>query len=168
MAQEIFWRAKRQMGLIFIKTGEHEKAKEMLTAALNIVESMRASLAVEKLKAGFMVTKQDIYKDMIHLLIQMGEIKSAFDLCERSRSRNFIDMLGNKRITFQEKASQELLREEQRIKNTIYRAASLKRAGVNVAHWTAALEQAKSEYEELLVKMERKKIFIKSKLPILS
>ena len=68
---------------------------------------MRASLKIDELRNSFQTNKLDLYRDIITLLITMNRTNDAFNYLERSRSRSFIDLLGNQKISFKNQGDQE-------------------------------------------------------------
>src|SRR4030042_6214781 len=77
---------------------------------------MRSRIKVEELKSGFIDDKLDVYSDLIMLLLRAQQPDKALDIVERSKSRNFLDMLAHRDISFGSKVSDQLLAEGNAIK----------------------------------------------------
>ena len=82
---------------------------------MSLIEEMRAEIKVDQLKDGFITNKLAVYESLISLLLNMEPSKSdpdpiaeAFDVAERSRARNLIDLLGNQRLTLKNAVDQDL------------------------------------------------------------
>ncbi|MBA4359024.1 MAG: hypothetical protein C0405_15010, partial [Desulfovibrio sp.] len=102
------WRALHGLARLDMSAGKHAEAKALLIKAVGVIEGMRAELKVDQLKDGFISDKAVVYEDLVTLLADMGEVAEAFRTAERSRARNLIDLLGNKRRTPQRKEDQAL------------------------------------------------------------
>lgn len=95
---EIDWRANRQLGKICRQKKEMQKAFDYLQQSAAVIEEMRSRIKIEDYKAGFIDDKLDVYDDLILLLIEMGQPDKAFEMAERAKSRNFVDLLANRDI----------------------------------------------------------------------
>src|SRR5690606_8817915 len=82
-------------------------ALDWFTKGVEVVEGMRAALKIDELRNSFQTNKLDLYRDVISLLIAMNRTEEAFNFLERSRSRSFIDLLGNQKLTFKNQEDQE-------------------------------------------------------------
>jgi CHAT domain-containing protein len=107
--REVAWRALRILGQVALKRGEALEARRHFEAAIQLVEEMRASLKVEEFRAGFLDSKYDLYEDMVHLLVSLGEAEQAFSFTERARARGFLDLLANRQIEVGMAGDQALL-----------------------------------------------------------
>ena len=96
--KEVIWRAAAGRGAVLWQQQEPTKAFKAFEMAIAVVESMRAALKVDQLRNSFQEDKQDLYRNMITLLVDMGQTELAFNYLERFRSRNFIDLLANQKI----------------------------------------------------------------------
>lgn len=102
---EVEWRALRGLGLIRKAKGDRAGAIEHMSAAVEVVESVREGLKVEEFRSGFLTNKMDLYEDMVGLLLDEGRAEDALSYAERSRSRNFLDILA--RQSFELKTDRE-------------------------------------------------------------
>nr|NKB82255.1 CHAT domain-containing protein [Nitrospirales bacterium] len=107
--KEVEWRAAKGKGGILWEQGNHVDAFSWYANAVTVVEGMRASLKIDELRNSFQVNKQDLYRETVRLLIEMDRIDEAFNYLERSRSRSFIDLLGNQKLTLNNEADQQAL-----------------------------------------------------------
>ncbi len=105
--QEVEWRAAAGMGTILREKQHTTKSLSWLSKAVEVVEGMRASLKIDELRNSFQNNKLDLYRDIITLLISMNRTDDAFNYLERSRSRSFIDLLGNQKISLKNEGDQE-------------------------------------------------------------
>ena len=105
--KEVLWRAAAGRAGVLRNRGRAEEAFGWYANAVDVVEGMRAALKIEELRNSFQANKLDLYRDTITLLIEMGRTDDAFNYLERSRSRSFIDLLGNQKLTLKSQADQE-------------------------------------------------------------
>ena len=106
--REVEWRALHGLALLEVDAGRPQEARELLTQAVDVVEGMRAAIKLEQLRDGFLADKLSVYETLISVLVGLGDTAGAFAVAERSRSRNFIDLLGNQRLTLRGAVDQEL------------------------------------------------------------
>ena len=105
--KEVEWRAAAGMGTVLRRKQQTTESLSWLSKAVEVVEGMRASLKIDELRNSFQNNKLDLYRDIITLLIGMNRTDEAFNYLERSRSRSFIDLLGNQKVAFKSKADQD-------------------------------------------------------------
>ena len=105
--KEVEWRAAAGMGTVLREKKQTTESLSWLAKAVDVVEGMRASLKIDELRNSFQNNKLDLYRDIITLLIGMNRKEEAFNYLERSRSRSFIDLLGNQKMSFKNEADQD-------------------------------------------------------------
>ncbi|MBF0382041.1 MAG: CHAT domain-containing protein [Magnetococcales bacterium] len=160
--KEVLWRASAGMGDILWQQNKQKEAFAAFDRAIDIVEGMRAALKIDALRNSFQENKQDLYRNMITLLVEMGETRKGFDYLERFRSRNFIDLLANQKI--------ELKRPEDELE--LKRVSKLFEEMDNLAQELAASKKpSKAEnrkYRQLKAKAEEAQLELLQKNPELS
>jgi len=110
---EMQWRAMYGLAILARQAGQTEKALGRFDEAISVVERLRAGIRIEEFQDGFLLDKQGLYDETIGLLLQVGKGRQAFEYSERSRGRNFIDILGNQKIKpSSDRARESLNREE--------------------------------------------------------
>jgi len=105
--KEVEWRAAAGKATLLQEQGKLPDALTWFTKGVEVVESMRAALKIDELRNSFQNNKLDLYRDIITLLISMNRTDDAFNFLEHSRSRSFIDLLGNQKLTFKNQGDQE-------------------------------------------------------------
>ncbi|TKJ41630.1 hypothetical protein CEE37_03425 [candidate division LCP-89 bacterium B3_LCP] len=90
---EITWRIELALAELEIADKKTADAIEILNPAIARVEAMRASIASENLKSGFMEDKNKLYQLAVELYLDEDNVEAAFEIAERSRSRSFLDLL---------------------------------------------------------------------------
>ena len=71
------------------------EAVDLYKQAVAVVDRMRAAIKVEEFQNGFLTDKQDVYKELVLVLLKLGKVEESFNYAERAKSRSFIDLLGN-------------------------------------------------------------------------
>src|SRR5262249_53941034 len=77
------------------KLGNVDAAMGAAQQALARIENARASLQDPALRAGFLEQRQGLYFFALHLALRLNRPDEALALAERSRSRAFLDLIGN-------------------------------------------------------------------------
>lgn len=95
---EMHWRALYGLGRLHVARGEPEEGLPYLEQAIDIVDGLRASIRIEEFQDGFLLDKQDLYDLTVQTHLDVGNEEQAFEASEKSRGRNFIDLLGNKEL----------------------------------------------------------------------
>lgn len=144
--KEVSWRALRGEGFARIQLGENDPAVEAYKKSVAVVDDLRAAIKVEEFQNGFLTDKQDVYKELVLLLLNMGKVEESFQFAERAKSRNFIDLLGNQKISLKDDVSQSLYDALIDKKQSIQKIEE----AVLVARTAGREEEAKKQIEELV------------------
>lgn len=80
------------MGMVAQDRRQFSRAEESFLAAIQTVESTREEIQGEE-RINYFATIQNIYDAMILLQLSQGKNEAAFDFSERSRARDFLDIL---------------------------------------------------------------------------
>ena len=91
--RDIHWRSLYERGKIAEQEYKIEAAIAYYKKAIEVIESMRASISTEAGRIGFVGDKQETYQQLINLLLEEGKTKEAFLFVERSRARTLVDLL---------------------------------------------------------------------------
>ncbi|MCP9456682.1 MAG: CHAT domain-containing tetratricopeptide repeat protein, partial [Nitrospira sp.] len=154
--KEVLWRAAAGQGTVLRLSGKKVEAVAPYREAVEIVEGMRAALTVEEFRNSFQTKTQDLYRDLVILLIELGRTDDAFNYLERSRSRSFIDLLANQKLNLKTHADQELLdlvlHLQTKLDALSKEQASFERPPDDLV---ARVRQTKTAYEEALVRLKR-------------
>lgn len=116
---EVHWRALRGQGKCLAMNGNLNPATEAYKKAAEIVEDMRAAIKIEEFQNGFLTDKQDVFKELVLLLLDQNKTAEAFSYAEKAKSRSFIDLLGNQKVSLKNDVSQKLYDSLTKQKNQI-------------------------------------------------
>ena len=96
--------------------GDIAEARRRIEAALDIVESLRAGVASEELRASYLASKQSTYRFYIDLLMRQhksdplaGHDQVALTVAERARARSLLETLAEARVNIREGVDPHLL-----------------------------------------------------------
>lgn len=155
--KEVSWRALRGEGFALIQSGKNEQAVESYKKAVSVVDALRAAIKVEEFQNGFLTDKQDVYKELVLLLLNIGKIKESFQFAERAKSRSFIDLLGNQKISLKDDVSRSLYEALNLQKQTIRKieesltVARISDEGEVSKQLAKELVKARNKYQDLLI-----------------
>lgn len=155
--KEASWRALRGRGFALAQLRENAAAVKAYKEAVKIVDSMRAAIKIEEFQNGFLTDKQDVYKELVLLLLDMGKVEDSFQYAERAKSRSFIDLLGNQKISLKDDVGQKLYdaltRQKQKIREIEEAFAAARSAGKEgeSKNLSEKLAAARSRYQDLLI-----------------
>lgn len=161
---DLNWQIFFRKGILFESTHQYDSAYAQYLKSIETINAMRGNLTLEEFKTAFANTKVEVYDRMIMLLLihadKIGNLneKKAVELAflynEESRSRTFLDMLGNRRIEAKSKADEILLEQEQLLRLKIQRLVREiqkdMEAGKNKLALQAELRLTQDEYDHLL------------------
>ena len=84
------WKALYGLGRAMLEEGKTDAARILLHRAIELIESLRAGLALTGLRSDFLADKREVY-DL--LIAHTSDVKEVFQLMERSRARGLQDRL---------------------------------------------------------------------------
>lgn len=150
---EMRWRCHHGLGRIALARGDQQQALASFSTAVDIIDGLRASIRIEEFQDGFLADKQSVYTSTIRLLLDMGREAEALEASEKSRGRNFIDMLGNRTLALGNEQDQAAVAAERRLRSSIER---LERERLNAtptrqAAITAELDQLIQSYTDQML-----------------
>jgi CHAT domain-containing protein/tetratricopeptide (TPR) repeat protein len=93
--------------------GDLTEAHQQIEAALKIIESMRTNVTSQQLRTSYFANKENYYELDIDLKMQLSkssdpkeQVASAFEVNERARARNLLDILSEARVGLRENDSE--------------------------------------------------------------
>ncbi len=154
--REVEWRALHGLGKAAMVRHETDEALIQYKSAIDVVEKLSAAIKIEEFRNGFMTNKSSLYEDTILALLQKGKagIAEAWTYAERARSRNFIDLLGNRSIGASQPSDQKLLARDQENRRKIDDLEDQLAKAPNDSERTRLVNElrtARKEREELLI-----------------
>ncbi|MBW1779437.1 MAG: CHAT domain-containing protein [Deltaproteobacteria bacterium] len=157
--RETEWRALFGLARLRLQQKEREAAQDLLSRAVDVIEDMRADIKLDRLKDGFIANKMDVYETLVSLLVDMGRESDAFQVAERSRARNLIDLLGNQRLSLHGAINQEMYDREKTLKARISEYETLlaqSREEGERAVYGRALKRTRDAHRDLMLEIQMK------------
>jgi CHAT domain-containing protein len=150
------WRAYNWLGRMAENEGDDQKTFEYYAKAISIIESMRGKFTDPSLKTLFMKEKSSVYERMIKLLYKMQRAPEALHYLERAKARIMLDMLAEKTLSSKNKEENELLHQEQALRNRISEI-SMREKGISLERPPGAKEgiSEAQESEKPISELER-------------
>ncbi len=155
--REFQWRSLHGLARLDIEAGDREGAVTKLYDAVEVIETMRADIKIEQLKEGFLADKLAVYETLVTLLADLGRPTEAFEVAERSRSRNFVDLLGNQRLSLASALDQERYDRQQTLKARISEHEALIAQSADPeerASYGSALHGLRDDYDDLMLEIQ--------------
>lgn len=94
---EVFWRAERALGEMALLSGELDGAASHLQQAISAIEEAGDGCREDDLQVGFFNNQQEVYDQLLVLLVEGGQWEEALQISERSRARAFRNLLQTRR-----------------------------------------------------------------------
>lgn len=85
------WRLHLEQARIARRSADDVAALGWLEMADGIIERLRGSVADERWRAPFMRSRRSVHADTVSLLLDRGEIDSAFERTQRARARTLVE-----------------------------------------------------------------------------
>ncbi len=158
--RETVWRSLYGLGLIYKQQGILEKARKQLADALDVIEQMRADIQITQLRDSFVADKMEVYEALVSVLLNMGRQAEAFYTAERSRARNLIDLLGNRKLRLGKGQDQELFDRINSLKVSILEQEKLVAQAEDKEAKTTyqkTLDNLEDRYKDLLLRIQAEK-----------
>ncbi|WP_420548336.1 CHAT domain-containing protein [Curvivirga sp.] len=113
--------------------GDMNVAYDNLSKAIDVLESQRSALQTENYKLGFVGGKEQIYADMVGLLVDQNRVAEAFEYAERAKARALVDQLAERSSFKRPKATaastNDVLRKVQQLEMESLQVASASGTG---------------------------------------
>jgi CHAT domain-containing protein len=157
---EVRWRALYGLAQCEERAGRNNEAIAAYRQAIATIEDLRATIRLDQLKDGFLNDKGDVYAGLVGLFAGLGRGDEAFEVAERSRARNLIDILGRQRLSLAGSVDQNLydrqlqLKEGQREQEQFLLLAA---TPAEQALYQTALDKLRADYQDLLLEIEKQR-----------
>jgi len=152
---DLQWRIHYGRALSLEQLEDIETAVVELEKSVAVIESVRAGLAEERFRAGWVEDKYGVYTELVRLQLELGRTWPAFASAERLRARSFLDQLerrpaGSKGSPEREAGLRERIRQLQKALAAEQRRAPPEHRQAALALFSAELKQAEREFQAYL------------------
>ena len=97
-APAISWQLHAGLGATLTTRGATDEAAREFSAALREIERSSGTLPLEERRAAFLADKWDVYEQLARVELSRGHIDAAFEVSERLRARELLDLLARGRV----------------------------------------------------------------------
>jgi CHAT domain-containing protein len=94
---DFYWIVLYDRGRIAEREGNAGEAIEFYRRSVEVIERQRSTLNTEASKIGFVGSRQNVYQDLVRILVAQQRTTEAFEYVERSKARALVDMLASKK-----------------------------------------------------------------------
>ena len=112
-------RTLKLIGKVYEALGEADSALDAYLESIRLTESIIGRVKAESFQAAMAAKEVDVYQLAVELLNEMERYAEAFHLSERSRARNFLEAMGNRRPDIRESGNMQLVQQEEDLRSRI-------------------------------------------------
>ncbi len=153
---DIAWRLAHGQGRALEALGRPSEAVIAYKEAVKLIETVRGRLLQERLRAGYIEDKQEVYVDLARLLVTLERQEEAFSYAEKLRARSYLSLLSSEpipRLTEDQRRREIELRQrvrrlQQSLDEELDPAYEPRRQAMEI--FAVELSQAEEEYETFL------------------
>jgi CHAT domain-containing protein/tetratricopeptide (TPR) repeat protein len=154
------------------KRGNLTQARQTLEQAISIVESVRASIGSQELRASFFASRQDFYESYIEVLMQMHKQNPsasfealALVVSERARARSLLELLTEARADIRQGVDSSLLERERSLQQRLNAKAAAQVRLLNRKHTPEQADAAAKEIAAITAEYEEIQGEIRARSP---
>src|SRR6266545_2153773 len=154
------------------KRGNLTQARQTIEQAISIVESVRASIGSQELRASFLASRQDFYESYIEVLMQMHKQNpdASFDalalaVSERARARSLLELLTEAHADIRQGVDSSLLERERSLRQRFAARAAAQVNLLNRKHTPEQAEVAAKEIASITAEYEQLEAQIRARSP---
>jgi CHAT domain-containing protein/tetratricopeptide (TPR) repeat protein len=118
-ATDVAWRLHAGLGLAWRARGATDAAVRELRTAIGEIEGSGRSLVLAERRSGFLADKWDVYAQLARTEHTRGRDSAAFEMSERLRAQEMLELLARGRIAAPPEAPAELVMREQDLRRRI-------------------------------------------------
>ena len=152
--------------------GNLTQAHQTVEQAIDIVESMRAKVDIQELRASYLASRQEYYQSYIDILMEQhwqnqsaGFDAQAFTVSERARARSLLELLTESRADIRQGVNSSLLERERSLQRLLNAKAAAQIALLNRKHTPAQAEAFAQEIASITDKYDELRAQIYARSP---
>ena len=152
--------------------GNLMQAHQTIEQAIGIVESVRAKVDIQELRASYLASRQEYYQSYIEILMEQhwqnqsaGFDAQAFTVSERARARSLMELLTESRADIRQDVDSSLLERERSLHQLLQAKAAAQFALLNRKHTPAQAEAFAKEIASLTTEYEELRAQIRARSP---
>src|SRR5262249_19286302 len=152
--------------------GALPQARQTIEQAIGIVESLRAEIHVQGLRASYFASRREYYEFYIDILMEQHKQNSAagfdavaFEVSERARARSLLELLTESRIDIRQGVDSSVLERERSLQQLLNAKSAAQFALLNRKHTPAQAEAAAKEIAAITTEYEELRAQIRARNP---
>jgi CHAT domain-containing protein/tetratricopeptide (TPR) repeat protein len=161
-----------QIALAEQKRGNLPQARQTIEQAIGIIESLRAEVRMQDLRASFFASRREYYESYIELLMEQRRQNpaaafdaEAFAVSERARARSLLELLTESRADIRQGVDDSLLKRERSLQQMLNAEAAAQAALLNRKHTAAQAEAAAKELASITAEYDELRAQIRASSP---
>jgi tetratricopeptide (TPR) repeat protein len=154
------------------KLGNLPQARQVIEQAVGLIESLRANIASQELRASYFASQQDIFETYIDVLMQAHkqDPAAAFDavalaVTERARARSLLELLTEARADIRQGVDSSLLERERSLRQRLNARAAAQVSLLNRKHTPEQADAAAKEIAAITDEYEEIQARIRARSP---
>jgi CHAT domain-containing protein/tetratricopeptide (TPR) repeat protein len=154
------------------KRGNLSLARQTIEQAIGIVESLRADIGSQELRASYFASRQEFYQSYIEVLMQMHKWNpaaafdaAAFAISERARARSLQELLTEARADIRQGVDSSLLERERSLQQRLTSKATEQVDLLNRKHTPKQAEALAKEIDSITAEYEEVEAQIRARSP---
>jgi CHAT domain-containing protein/Tfp pilus assembly protein PilF len=154
------------------KRGNLIQARQTIEQAIGIIESLRANIASQELRASYLASQQEFYQSYIEVLMQMHKQNpaaafdaTAFAVSERARARSLQELLTEARADIRQGVDSSLLERERSLQQRLAAKATEQVDLLNREHTPEQAEAIAKEIASITAEYEEVEAQIRASSP---
>jgi tetratricopeptide (TPR) repeat protein len=154
------------------KRGNLSLARQTIEQAIGIVESLRADIGSQELRASYFASRQEFYQSYIEVLMQMHKLNpaaafdaAAFAVSERARARSLQELLTEARADIRQGVDSSLLERERSLQQRLTAKATEQVDLLNRKHTPKQAEALAKEIDSITAEYEEVEAQIRARSP---
>jgi len=143
------------------KRGNLPQARQTIEQAVDLIESVRANIASQELRASYLASRQEFFESYIDVLMQMSKQNpaEAFDavalaVSERARARSLLELLKEARADIRQGVDSSLLELERSLRQRLNTKAAEQVRLLSRKHTPEQAESAAKEITSIITEYE--------------
>ena len=112
-----------ELSMVYLAQKKYREAQTYVEQAIQLIESGRATIGSQELRASYREKSQVLYEAWIESLMQQGAtnqfVARAFEACEQSRARSLVELLSESRVDLRQGIAPELRQREQELQQKL-------------------------------------------------
>ena len=86
---DLMWQIEFSRGRALRSLGDVEAAAAALTRSVELIEEVRTRLLEERYRSGYLQDKQQVYIELVRMMLELDRADAAFEMAERLRARSY-------------------------------------------------------------------------------